>query len=176
MGIFYSRPEIRGPNPHTRSGEPPPKLNVLKEKDRPSHRVYDPMSLELHMGDERVRTAGLTQAEREWRQKFLKTEQLHPDEPIHVDAVHRQMNPVRVIYRMPWDYLYKHFLRPTFGAYRATIIRAYVPRVMILWAVVLCGHYYWKYELKVDIFDYLWLYSDMGTSSWCCTFLHVTRL
>jgi len=86
------------------------------------------------------------------------------------------MNPVRVIYRMPWDYLYKHFLRPTFGAYRATIIRAYVPRVMILWAVVLCGHYYWKYELKVDILDYLLLYSDMGTSSWCCTFLHVARL
>lgn len=35
--------------------------------DAPVHRINDAMSLELHMGDERVRAAGLTPAEREWR-------------------------------------------------------------------------------------------------------------
>uniref|UniRef100_A0A914S2B2 NADH dehydrogenase [ubiquinone] 1 beta subcomplex subunit 6 n=1 Tax=Parascaris equorum TaxID=6256 RepID=A0A914S2B2_PAREQ len=35
--------------------------------DAPSHRINDPMSLELHMADERVRAAGLSPAEREWR-------------------------------------------------------------------------------------------------------------
>lgn len=45
---------------------------------------------------------------------YLKDQNLHPDEPIHVDAVHRQLNPIRLIYRWPFDKLYLHFLQPTF--------------------------------------------------------------
>jgi len=45
---------------------------------------------------------------------WLKDQNLHPDEPVHVDAVYRQLNPVRILYRWPWDKLYEHFLRPTF--------------------------------------------------------------
>lgn len=46
--------------------------------------------------------------------KWLKDQQLHPDEPIQVDAVYRQLNPLRVLYRTPWDKLYMHYLQPTF--------------------------------------------------------------
>lgn len=46
--------------------------------------------------------------------KWVLDQKLHPDEPVHVDAVHRQLNPIRVLYRTPMDKLYKHFLKPTF--------------------------------------------------------------
>uniref|UniRef100_A0A1I7Y805 NADH dehydrogenase [ubiquinone] 1 beta subcomplex subunit 6 n=1 Tax=Steinernema glaseri TaxID=37863 RepID=A0A1I7Y805_9BILA len=148
MGNFYHKPEREGNSPYTRSGVPPPKLVKKSGSDLPSHRIHDPMSLELHMADERVRTAGLSPAEREWRVKWLKDQHLHPDEPIHVDAVHRQLNPIRVLYRWPWDKLYKHFLRPTFGTYYGTAIRVTVPKViMALMAFEIC-YYYWKYEGK----------------------------
>lgn len=46
--------------------------------------------------------------------KWVKDQMLHPDEPVHVDAVHRQLNPIRKLYRYPWDTLYQRFLQPTF--------------------------------------------------------------
>ena len=51
--------------------------------------------------------------------KWVHDQHLHPDEPIHVDAVHRQLNPIRVIYRYPLDALYRRFLQPTFVCSRA---------------------------------------------------------
>ncbi|KAL3078946.1 hypothetical protein niasHS_014728 [Heterodera schachtii] len=148
MGNYYSPPKRVGQNPFTRSGAPPPKLVIRKDKDMPMHRVNDPMSLQLHMADERVRTAGLSKAEREWREKWVHDQSMHPDEPIHVDAVHRQLNPIRVLYRWPMDKLYKHFLRPTFGNYWATIIRVYVPKFFWFFLTFEFFYYVWKYESK----------------------------
>lgn len=68
MGNLYDKPERIGNSPFTRSGVPPPKIVKKSGSDAPSHRIHDPMSLELHMADERVRTRGLSNAEREWRQ------------------------------------------------------------------------------------------------------------
>ena len=67
MGNFYVKPPRQGNSPYTRSGLPPPPLAKKSGSDKPNHRINDPMSLELHMGSERVRTAGLSDAEREWR-------------------------------------------------------------------------------------------------------------
>uniref|UniRef100_A0A914CP61 NADH dehydrogenase [ubiquinone] 1 beta subcomplex subunit 6 n=1 Tax=Acrobeloides nanus TaxID=290746 RepID=A0A914CP61_9BILA len=106
------------------------------------------MSLELHMADERARTAGLSPAEREWRMKWIKDQHLHADEPIHVDAVHRQLNPVRVLYRKPWDNLYKHFLRPSFGVYYGTLSRILLPKLLMVYFALCTFHYYNKYEAK----------------------------
>ena len=75
-------------------------------------------------------------------------QQLHPDEPIHVDAVHRQMNPVRMLYRTPWDKLYKHFLRPTFGTYYGTLFRIWGSRIILWYFLVNCVYYWYKYENK----------------------------
>uniref|UniRef100_A0A914H3W7 RBR-type E3 ubiquitin transferase n=1 Tax=Globodera rostochiensis TaxID=31243 RepID=A0A914H3W7_GLORO len=148
MGNLYAAPKRVGPNPYTRSGAPPPKLVVRKDKDVPIHRVNDPMSLQLHMADERVRTAGLSPAEREWREKWVHDQNMHPDEPVHVDAVHRQLNPVRVLYRWPWDKLYKHFLRPTFGTFYGTLIRLMVPKYCWVFLSIEAIYYIWKYESK----------------------------
>lgn len=67
MGNLYVKPPKLGYNPYTRSGLPPPKLLKKSGSDAPSHKINDPMSLEMHMVDERTRTAGLSDAEREWR-------------------------------------------------------------------------------------------------------------
>ncbi|VDM67359.1 unnamed protein product [Strongylus vulgaris] len=78
----------------------------------------------------------------------IKDQHLHPDEPIVVDAVHRQLNPIRVLYRWPWDKLYLHFLKPTFGVYYGTAIRVTVPKVILTFLALETMYYYWKYEVK----------------------------
>ncbi|CAJ0608648.1 unnamed protein product [Cylicocyclus nassatus] len=148
MGNQYVKPPREGSSPYTRSGIPPPTTLKKSGSDLPSHRFNDPMSLELHMADERVRAAGLSPAEREWRMKWVKDQHLHPDEPIVVDAVHRQLNPIRVLYRWPWDKLYMHFLKPTFGVYYGTVIRVTVPKVILTFLALETMYYYWKYEVK----------------------------
>ncbi|RCN37394.1 hypothetical protein ANCCAN_16714 [Ancylostoma caninum] len=72
MGNQYVKPPREGNSPYTRSGVPPPAILKKSGSDKPSHRLNDPMSLELHMADERVRAAGLSPAEREWRMKWIK--------------------------------------------------------------------------------------------------------
>ncbi|KAK5965264.1 hypothetical protein GCK32_002766 [Trichostrongylus colubriformis] len=148
MGNQYVKPPREGNSPYTRSGIPPPALMKKSGSDNPIHRIHDPMSLELHMADERVRAAGLSPAEREWRMKWLKDQHLHPDEPIVVDAVHRQLNPIRILYRWPWDKLYLHFLKPTFGVYYGTAIRVTVPKLFMAFVALETIYYYWKYEVK----------------------------
>ncbi|MFH4973512.1 hypothetical protein AB6A40_000221 [Gnathostoma spinigerum] len=148
MGNYYHKPVREGDSPFTRSGLPPPPTLKKSGSDLPSHRLNDPMSLEMHMADERVRTAGLTPAEREWRIKWLKDQHLHPDEPIHVDAVHRQLNPIRILYRLPMDTLYKRFLRPTFGVYYGTAVRVMGPKLIFAFLILETMYYYWKYEVK----------------------------
>ncbi|KIH64258.1 hypothetical protein ANCDUO_05433 [Ancylostoma duodenale] len=148
MGNQYVKPPREGNSPYTRSGIPPPAILKKSGSDKPSHRLNDPMSLELHMADERVRAAGLSPAEREWRMKWIKDQHLHPDEPIVVDAVHRQLNPIRVLYRWPWDKFYLHCLKPTFGVYYGTAIRVTVPKLFMAFVALETMYYYWKYEVK----------------------------
>jgi hypothetical protein len=71
MGNRYSAPPKEGTYPFTRSGIPPPATEKKSGSDKPAHRIHDPMSLEMHMADQRVRTAGMTDAEREWRRSVL---------------------------------------------------------------------------------------------------------
>ena len=89
---------------------------------------------------------------------------MHPDEPIHVDAVHRflfrselnvffvvysQMNPFRMLYRTPWDKIYMHFLLPSFGPYYGTVIRTWAPKLVLYYLGLCYAYYYIKYEIKV---------------------------
>lgn len=67
MGNRYSAPPKEGTYPFTRSGIAPPATEKKSGSDQPAHRIHDPMSLEMHMADQRVRTAGMSDAEREWR-------------------------------------------------------------------------------------------------------------
>ncbi|VDK57423.1 unnamed protein product [Gongylonema pulchrum] len=55
----------KGASPYTRSGLPPPA--TTQPTDKVPHLKHEPMSLEIHMADERARAAGLTPSEREWR-------------------------------------------------------------------------------------------------------------
>uniref|UniRef100_A0A0N5AFD7 NADH dehydrogenase [ubiquinone] 1 beta subcomplex subunit 6 n=1 Tax=Syphacia muris TaxID=451379 RepID=A0A0N5AFD7_9BILA len=148
MGNQYHKPARVGDYPYTRTGLPPPPTVKKAGSDAPFHKIHDAMSLELHMGDERVRASGLTPAEKEWRIKWVKDQRLHPDEPIHVDAVYRQLNPIRRIYRWPLDKLYVHYLRPTFGPYKAAIIRVLTPKILMIAFGAELLYYYLKYEAR----------------------------
>ncbi|KAI1723361.1 NADH:ubiquinone oxidoreductase, NDUFB6/B17 subunit domain-containing protein [Ditylenchus destructor] len=148
MGNYYEKPARLGNNPHTRTGAPIPKLNKYPGSDAPWHKQKNKMSLEMHMADERVRTAGLSDVEREWRHKWLKDQHIHPDEPIHVDAIYRNLNPIRLIYRWPMDKLYIHFLRPTFGSFYGGHIRHAVPKVVFMFLGFEFFYYWFKYEDK----------------------------
>jgi hypothetical protein len=46
--------------------------------------------------------------------KWVLDQKLHPDEPIKVEAMYRQLNPIRRLYRWPWDTLFEVFLEPRF--------------------------------------------------------------
>uniref|UniRef100_A0A914WEG9 NADH dehydrogenase [ubiquinone] 1 beta subcomplex subunit 6 n=1 Tax=Plectus sambesii TaxID=2011161 RepID=A0A914WEG9_9BILA len=148
MGSQFTKPEKEGPSPYTRSGVPPPKLVKASNSDKPRHRLNDPMSLELHMRDHRQRAEGLSSAEREWRKKWVLDQHLHPDEPIKVDAVFRQLNPIRRLYRAPWDYLYRAVLEPSMGAYWGTITRQLAPKAGIALLIMWTVYYRMKYEAK----------------------------
>lgn len=80
--------------------------------------------------------------------KWVLDQNLHPDEPINVEAVHRQLNPVRVIYRLPLDTLYKRCLVPTMGVYKASVVRALIPKIAMVLIGLEITYYYWKYEAR----------------------------
>ena len=77
-------------------------------------------------------------------------QRLHPDEPLRVEAVYRQLNPIRRLYRWPWDKLYEVVLEPRFGTYTAHFIRAFVPKMMMLYMVSVYAWYHVKYEQVVS--------------------------
>ncbi len=63
MGSYYKPPPREGPNPYTRSGIPPPKLEAPAG---PHHAAKNKMSLEMHMKDVRSRVK-MSPEERDWR-------------------------------------------------------------------------------------------------------------
>jgi len=99
----------------------------------------------MHLNEIRNR-ANMTPPEREWRKKWVLDQKLHPDEPIHVQAVYRQLNPIRRFYRYPWDKLYEVVLEPRFGTYTAQYIRAFVPKFLMFYVAVVGAWYHLKYE------------------------------
>lgn len=66
------------------------------------------MSLAGRMARERERLIGMTDEERAWRAKFLKSQILAPEEPIVPKGFEKELyNPLRRFYRTPLDALQK---------------------------------------------------------------------
>jgi len=57
-----------------------------------------------------------------------------------------QLNPIRRVYRYPWDKFYEVFLEPRYGTYTAQYIRAFVPKLMLLYVAGIGVWYHLKYE------------------------------
>lgn len=71
-----------------------------------------PMSIEGPYSNERARLDGtFTDADRQWRKRFLKDQELTHHEPRKVPDVNRY-NPIRRAYRFPLDFIFSK-LEPT---------------------------------------------------------------
>ncbi|KRX20474.1 X-ray repair cross-complementing protein 5 [Trichinella nelsoni] len=114
--------------------------------DAPSHIPSNPMNLELHMKDERSRVVGLTPEEIEWRKKWVLDQKLHPDEPVYVESAMMHLNPIRRLYRYPWDSLERKVLIPALGLKKGHFVRIVVPKIFIGMLTTLCIYYHVKYN------------------------------
>jgi len=118
-----------------------------KGLELPAHVPQNVMNLELHLKEPRQRVF-MTEAERDWRRKWVTDQNLHPDEPFYIEEVQFYINPIRKIYRMPLDLLAQKFIYPNFGSYHGTKIRKYVPMCVFGLFGLMAGWYYVKYNRK----------------------------
>ncbi len=64
FGNWYEPPKKEGPSNATRSGIPPPKINLGTDKPQTGQ---NNVGLALHLNEIRERARGMTPEEREWR-------------------------------------------------------------------------------------------------------------
>lgn len=71
-----------------------------------------PMSIERRMARERERMLGMTDEERAWRKKWLKAQELAPEEPVMPKNYYKEMyNPLRRFYMWPMN-KFQNMLEP----------------------------------------------------------------
>ncbi|XP_068975184.1 uncharacterized protein ND-B17 [Bombus flavifrons] len=105
-----------------------------------------PMSIGGRLVSERERLIGMTQEEREWRARYLRSQILAPEEPLRTDEYYRHYyNPLRRFYRIPLN-AFQRLLTPVMGKNAAMAVR-YVTAKCLMGLVILYGvRYYYKYN------------------------------
>ncbi|XP_076347043.1 NADH dehydrogenase (ubiquinone) B17 subunit [Tachypleus tridentatus] len=106
-----------------------------------------PVNIEGRFSHERERLVGdYTDADREWRKKWLKDQELSPNEPRRVPELERELrNPIRRFYSKPWNAL-ESLLAPAIGPTKAWIIRFWLPKSLMALTTLYAGYYYLKYN------------------------------
>ncbi|KAG5898293.1 hypothetical protein JTB14_008636 [Gonioctena quinquepunctata] len=105
-----------------------------------------PMSIAGRYVEERERLLGMTDAERAFRNQWLKDQELSHNEPKKVPEIYKATyNPIRRAYRWPLDQLAKA-LEPALGAQRAYVIRYFTGKALLGLAGVYWFTYYFKYN------------------------------
>lgn len=62
------------------------------------------MSIGGRVTSERERLIGMLEEEREWRARFLKSQNLAPDEPLMTKEYYKELyNPFRRLYKLPFN-------------------------------------------------------------------------
>ncbi|XP_045135537.1 uncharacterized protein LOC123518662 isoform X2 [Portunus trituberculatus] len=96
--------------------------------------------------DERVRLAGMTDADRAFRKQWLKDQILAESEPAVVPGYYEaRYNPIRRFYRWPLDTLFKPLV-PMLGYEKAAKYRWYTGKIGLVLGGVLLTYYYFKYN------------------------------
>jgi len=106
-----------------------------------------PMSVAGRVVRDQERVHGMTAEERAWRMKWIKDQNLSPNEPRHVPAMRQELlNPLRRFYRFPLDFFFNRVVSPVTGEIPANVLRFYTGRgLMGLWGI-LAVVYYFKYN------------------------------
>lgn len=105
-----------------------------------------PISIAGRVGTERERLIGMTDEERAWRARYLKSQILAPEEPIIPEGYYKEFyNPIRRFYRAPMNAL-ESTLSGIVGPVPAFVIRGVTGRLMMGIVGLYCGWYYFKYN------------------------------
>jgi NADH dehydrogenase (ubiquinone) 1 beta subcomplex subunit 6 len=107
-----------------------------------------PMNIEGRFANERARLGpDFTDAERQWRIKWIKDQVLHPSEPRHVPELYIEYNnPIRRFYQKPLNWVEQNVFRPRMGAEGAWTARKLMATAGIVYMFSLYSWYYLKYN------------------------------
>lgn len=95
--------------------------------------------------NERERLLGMTDAERAYRNQWLKDQILTDREPVYVPENDRELvNPIRRFYRFPLDKMCDA-LTPSLGHYKAFTIRFWTGKALMTLGLTYGIYYYFKY-------------------------------
>lgn len=105
-----------------------------------------PMRIEGRTDTERERLIGMTEEERKWRARFLKSQILAPEEPVVPKGWYQErFNPIRRFYRFPMDKV-ESALTPLLGETKAHFVRHLLAKSAIGIFAVYSTWYYLKYN------------------------------
>ncbi|CAD1468146.1 unnamed protein product, partial [Heterotrigona itama] len=105
-----------------------------------------PMNIGWRVVNERERLIGMLDEERAWRAKYLKSQQLSPDEPLMSKEYYKQYyNPFRRFYRIPLNAV-ERLLTPVMGVQGALVIRICTAKCLMGICAIYAGWYYYKYN------------------------------
>ncbi|KAG6795447.1 hypothetical protein HZU73_09230 [Apis mellifera caucasica] len=104
------------------------------------------MSIGGRVTNERERLIGMLEEERQWRARFLKSQNLAPDEPLMTKEYYKQLyNPFRRFYKLPFN-KFEALLSPLIGKTPAVVIRNTTSKLIMTIVGIYCGWYYFKYN------------------------------
>ncbi|XP_060822278.1 uncharacterized protein LOC132910525 [Bombus pascuorum] len=105
-----------------------------------------PMSIGGRLVRERERLIGMTEEERAWRIRYLKSQILAPEEPLDTKEYRRQLyNPLRRFYRAPLD-VFQRLLTPVLGSNGAMVVRYVTAKCFMGIFMIYGAWYYFKYN------------------------------
>ncbi|CAK9293169.1 unnamed protein product [Gordionus sp. m RMFG-2023] len=111
-------------------------------KKLPSYRTDLPMSLQGKMRFERERLAGMTDAERKWRNQWLKDQEIKATEPVDIPELYTFYNNFfRRAFHWPMDTLFS-LLVPIIGEKTAYWGRNIIPRIILYYVLCILTAYH----------------------------------
>ncbi|KZC04225.1 hypothetical protein WN55_02114 [Dufourea novaeangliae] len=125
------------------------------------------INIEGRMARERKRLLGMTDEERAWRAKFLKSQIIPPGEPIETPEYYKEYyNPLKRLIRIPLN-LMENSLAPIMGKRNALVTRTVTSKLIIGIVGIYCTWYYAKYNTavcKLHLYIFVYTYIEYTKS------------
>jgi len=107
-----------------------------------------PMTITGRFANERERLGpDFTEADRQWRIKWIKDQALHPHEPYTVPAMEKELfNPFRRIYKAPLDYVERNIFPKFMNKSKSQLSRKLIGASVMGWMMATYMWYTLKYH------------------------------
>ncbi|XP_031843972.1 NADH dehydrogenase (ubiquinone) B17 subunit [Nomia melanderi] len=108
-----------------------------------------PINIAGRVASERERLIGMTNEERAWRAKYLKSQILAPEEPLNTAEYYKaSFNPLRRLYKAPMNLLERTILIPVMGTVGGSVCRRVISLSIQGIIVIYCGWYHYRYNMS----------------------------